>query len=110
MITQNNKYLSPYLVETNNKNGHLPTDFEGSISFTLSGHMCQNWSNTAYASVIGLNHNHCRSPDNDLLGAWCYTMNEKIRWDYCAFPIILNGNYLHPSYFVITNNLVYIQI
>ena len=67
--------------------------------------MCQSWSNTPYASVVSQNHNHCRSPDNDLLGAWCYTLNEKIRWDYCALPIVLNGNYSHESYFVITNNV-----
>ena len=76
-----------------NMDGQLPNDYEGSISFTQSGHMCRSWSITPFASTIGDDHNHCRSPDNDLLGAWCYTSNQKIQWDYCAFPINLNGNY-----------------
>ena len=90
--------LCIYLVETNNQHEHLPTGFEGSISFTVSGHECQNWLSTPHALTIGQNHNHCRSPDNDSLGAWCYTINQKIRWDYCAFPINLSGNHLHQNY------------
>ena len=84
-----------YLVETNNEHGHLPTSFEGSINITVSGHMCKSWLNTPYESLIGQNHSYCRSPDNDSLGAWCYTTNQMKRWDYCAFPITLNGNYSH---------------
>ena len=82
----------------NNQHGYLPTGFEGSIDITVSRHICKSWSNTPYASTIGHNHNHCRSPDNDLMGAWCYTTNTKITWDYCAFPITVSGNYLQQSF------------
>ena len=87
-----------YSVATNNEHGILPTGFEGSISITVSGHQCQNWSITPHALTVGQNHNHCRSPDNDSNGAWCYTKDEKIKWEYCAFPITLSGNYLHQNY------------
>ena len=77
----------------NDLDGQLSNDYNGLISITQSGHECRSWSSTPFASTIGDDHNHCRNPDSDLFGAWCYTTNKKIRWDYCAFPITLNGNY-----------------
>jgi len=32
------------------------------------------------------NHNHCRNPDNEPDGAWCYTMNPSVRWQFCDVP------------------------
>ena len=81
------------IVEANNQHGHIPTGFESSISITVSGQTCKNWSSSPYALTVGQNHNHCRSPDNDELGAWCYTTNTEIKWGYCAFPITISGNY-----------------
>ena len=31
-------------------------------------------------------HNYCRNPDNEPMGAWCYTTNPLQRWDYCSVP------------------------
>ena len=102
----------------NDLDGHLSNDYNGSISITQSGHNCRSWSKTPYASTIGDNHNHCRSPDNDLLGAWCYTTNKMIRWDqpvdgvkwdYCALPIILNGNYTNQSY-LCSKNYIHLNL
>ena len=75
-----------------NLNGLLPNDYKGSISITQSGHTCRSWSSTSYVATIGHDHNYCRSPDNDLFGAWCYTTNQNMKWDYCAFPTSLSGN------------------
>ena len=82
-----------YSVVTNNEHEHLPTSYEGSISITLSGHECQDWSATPYALTIGQNHNYCRSPDQDSEGAWCYTKNEDIKWEYCRFFSVISGKY-----------------
>ena len=92
----------------NDLDGQLSNDYNGSISITQSGHNCKSWSKTPYASMVGHNHNYCRSPDSDDFGAWCYTTNQKIRWDYCAFPIILNGNYIILTYLCSTFIAVYI--
>uniref|UniRef100_A0AAQ5Y9M3 Plasminogen n=1 Tax=Amphiprion ocellaris TaxID=80972 RepID=A0AAQ5Y9M3_AMPOC len=29
---------------------------------------------------------HCRNPDNDVNGPWCYTTDRNKKWDYCQIP------------------------
>jgi len=72
-------------------------DYRGTISTTASGLTCQSWSsqsphahtrtdrNYPFAGLGG-NHNYCRNPDNESEGAWCYTEDDKVRWEYCDVP------------------------
>ena len=71
-------------------------DYRGKLSSTVSGRMCQSWSSRtphvptrteATHPNKGLgDHNFCRNPDNDEEGAWCYTTDPEVRWEYCAVP------------------------
>lgn len=67
-------------------------NYRGSKSTTLSGLTCQAWASTTphnhrfWQSRYGredLVKNHCRNPDNEPRGPWCYTMNKNKRWEYC---------------------------
>ncbi|XP_072049112.1 uncharacterized protein [Amphiura filiformis] len=71
-------------------------DFRGRVAITRTGNVCQKWTeqvphvHTYYTlenfpeSGLG-DHNYCRNPDPDdgQGGAWCYTTNEAIRFEYC---------------------------
>ena len=71
----------------------LGQDYRGSVAVTSSGLTCQRWtSQTPHEHVRteerypgkGLgDHNYCRNPDEEPGGAWCYTVNPEIRWQYC---------------------------
>ena len=76
-----------------NHHGNLPNGYQGNISITMSGYECKSWLGTRYELTVGQNHSYCRSPDNDSIGAWCYTTNLNMRWGYCGFPINLSGSY-----------------
>uniref|UniRef100_A0A4W3H005 Plasminogen n=1 Tax=Callorhinchus milii TaxID=7868 RepID=A0A4W3H005_CALMI len=67
--------------------------YRGSRSITSSGRTCQEWSSmTPHIHVTftpevnpnkGLEGNHCRNPDNDANGPWCYTTDREKKYDYC---------------------------
>jgi len=67
------------------------SDYVGDVSVTASGRKCQNWlDQTPHKhdfAHLG-NHNSCRNLDfgNDEapLGAWCYTTDPNIRWEFCS--------------------------
>merc|ERR1712121_468314 len=71
-------------------------DYRGARTTTRSRRTCQAWNShkvhkhyhitsTKYPNS-GLYFNYCRNPDNSPGGAWCYTTDKKIRWEYCDVP------------------------
>ncbi|XP_040031192.2 hepatocyte growth factor a isoform X1 [Gasterosteus aculeatus] len=65
--------------------------YRGTLSITRSGIPCADWSHHINSgdshsteSHVGLEKNHCRNPDRDKHGPWCYTNpNNRLAWDYC---------------------------
>jgi len=75
----------------------LQSDYRGPISVTRSGKTCQAWSSqTPHAHLhitpekyplAGLaDNNHCRNPDDESSGPWCYTTDPDETWDNCDVP------------------------
>jgi len=75
--------------------GNLSFRYTGIKNVTKSGRTCQNWTsqhphkhkvnnyNFLFALDLG-NHNYCRGPNMDLEGAWCFTTDPEVRWEYCS--------------------------
>ena len=61
--------------------------YSGRMNVTASGRTCQVWAATKphehdYTKVG--EHNHCRNPNGDLGGVWCYTIYQDKLWgEYC---------------------------
>ncbi|XP_059800504.1 hepatocyte growth factor-like protein isoform X3 [Hypanus sabinus] len=69
------------------------TTYRGLVNKTRKGISCQRWtSNRPHTPRVtpqthpnaGLEKNYCRNPDGDSHGPWCYTLDPKVQWDYCA--------------------------
>ncbi|KAM3918154.1 prothrombin isoform 2-T2 [Leptodactylus fuscus] len=71
-------------------------NYIGDISVTRSGRECQYWaSNFPHKTKINpitnpdgnLTENHCRNPDNNPLGPWCYTKDPEKPREECSVPL-----------------------
>jgi hypothetical protein len=62
-------------------------DYDGKVSITTSGRECQRWDlnypHEPKYQPKNSRHNHCRNPDKDPKGPWCYTTDPKKRFEYC---------------------------
>ncbi|XP_078495436.1 uncharacterized protein LOC144750510 [Ciona intestinalis] len=66
-------------------------DYDGEISETASGLECQPWNvetphQVKFVPVGSTNHNHCRNPNFDPSGPWCYTMSKNTTKEHCIIP------------------------
>ena len=56
---------------------------------TASGLTCQVWAalqpHEHKHTDLG-EHNHCRNPNGDLAGVWCYTTDPVKTWEHCTVP------------------------
>ena len=68
----------------------LGASYSGNMNHTISGRTCQAWSaqepHQHENAGVG-EHNHCRNPDGDSGGVWCFTSDNDKRWEYCSLPI-----------------------
>ena len=71
----------------------------GNVATTVSGKTCQAWtsdfphshsyhSDSMYPDgSVSAAGNKCRNPDSGWnYGAWCYTTDPSMEWDYCDIP------------------------
>lgn len=86
------------------KMSHLGLEYMGDISLTEGGVRCQSWS-AGTKAVHKVNDiytdnkfpdgsklaakSHCRNPNRDKKGPWCYTMDVDLSDDTCAVPLCL---------------------
>jgi len=75
-------------------------DYKGTISVTRNGATCEKWSKADLGNWGGgemgkwrWSHNHCRNPNNQDRGPWCYVPGKKDSyyigrqgWEYCSVP------------------------
>ena len=67
----------------------LGASYLGKMNSTSSGRTCQVWSASqphehSYTDVG--EHNHCRNPDGDIEGVWCFTTDPNKEWEHCSVP------------------------
>lgn len=72
-------------------------DYTGDLSVTLGGHNCLPWASPVVTTLsldkdflpeVHLPDNHCRNPDNDPEGPWCYIQVQgNVTVDYCDLPL-----------------------
>ena len=78
---------------------NVSSDYKGSRSYTRTGKSCVHWhSARKYGNLPGMNHNHCRNPDNDSRGVWCYT-STGYDWEFCDVPGLFNDLTYHFNWY-----------
>ena len=66
----------------------LGLSYIGSVDVTANGVPCRVWQPYELQDHQGVEHNHCRNPDHDPVGVWCYIANNtQETWGYCSVPI-----------------------
>ncbi|CBY39572.1 unnamed protein product [Oikopleura dioica] len=75
------------------RSGLLPREYHGTLSTSASGRKCQKWNvqqphhhdktPEEFPDKNLGDHNYCRNPDDDINGAWCFTEDPNLRWEYC---------------------------
>lgn len=69
----------------------IATETLKNCNYTRLGILCQRWDKeyphkphpAKRPKAHDRAHNFCRNPDNDFRGHWCYTINPRVRWEYC---------------------------
>ena len=68
----------------------LGESYSGRVNVTASGRTCQVWAAQephGHDNADVGEHNHCRNPDGDLGGVWCFTTDPDKNWEHCSVPI-----------------------
>ena len=69
----------------------LGVKYTGTADVTNNGIPCRVWEPYELQDHQGVGHNHCRNPDEDPNGVWCYFASGDEHWDYCSVPICGNA-------------------
>ena len=67
----------------------LGVSYSGKMNVTTSGETCQVWASDdphGHSYTYMGEHNHCRNPDGDPRGVWCYTTDPDQVWELCYVP------------------------
>ncbi|CAG2188701.1 PLG [Mytilus edulis] len=66
------------------------SEYNGTISTTISNMACQSWKlNSPHRHRFhNLEANYCRNPDGEP-APWCYTTDPKKRWEICNVPFCI---------------------
>ncbi|KAJ8252028.1 hypothetical protein COCON_G00213400 [Conger conger] len=71
-------------------------DYTGDLSVTMRGFKCLPWKSPVAVGLsagkdflpeVELVGNHCRNPDGDLEGPWCFVDKPNITMDYCDLEL-----------------------
>jgi len=94
--------------------------YRGNVSVTRSGRTCQPWTSQCphrhwrMPEGASNGHNMCRNPEGSAPdGPWCYTIDPKVRWEYCNIsqcpprekpqpPRNLKATNVQTRYFILT--------
>ncbi|KAG9354061.1 hypothetical protein JZ751_012185 [Albula glossodonta] len=77
--------------------------YQGNISVTTSGFLCQKWSqqdphlhqlSPDIIPELQNAENYCRNPGGESEKPWCYTTSPLVRWEYCNIQTC--GEVLNP--------------
>ena len=90
-------------------NTYMGLDYVGRASSTENDKQCINWSSLSedyfsywFFTDGNITHaeNHCRNPDKDFRGLWCFTDLNQLSWGYCSIPMCgrLRSNFQYIQY------------